>query len=313
MAQYPDYAERARQRHLQQEGIELNEAEDQPVRPRKASFWKRINWWYLIACLTVLAAVGWLFVNPPDFQPNLQSIRFSGHGTASLTIGFLEIAFFASILFGFVEASDRKDPLRIDWWLPFLVWGFMIYAEVTGLTIGKGVIIGFGLGTLALATFWNRGEEYEEKWWERFDTTGVFNLCFALVLTHLAKWQSLPYPTFVPLTLVYIIGAFALLKEMLRSFLFAILVLLLGVAAGFYLTWTAILITFALTIAAVYAGAWQQKIPVTGRRRNWSQQSFGGFQYKLIKAWDVMFAWWAAFILTATYFYGNFPLIILIS
>jgi hypothetical protein len=291
------------------QGIDRS-TEEAEVEPRTKQGWLR---WLFLTVAVIAVGIIWFVINPET--PKTSALTIAGPKGADFRITFLELAFAASILFGFFEAIDRRDPLLLDWWLPYVVWGASIYiGTVKNPTLWQGAIFLVPLGMLLIATLWNRAEELDTSWWDRFDTTGLFALCFALVITKMAQWPGIPYPAFIPIGLVYLIGGFALLKELMRSpqaFLFGVGVILMGAVAGFYMKWATIVITFGLTIAAVFIAARQEWIPIAGpRRTDMNVSALGKFNFRLIKAWDIMFAWWTSFVLVGLAFHQNFSLLI---
>ena len=142
------------------------------------------KWILLVLGIVGVAAI--LYFKPPTFGP-IGGIRFSGPALATLVIRFSELAFLGTGLLSFTEADDRNDPLLLDWWLAFVEWLILIWVGKTGLTFTTGLTAGIGFGGLVVGTFWNRGEETEKSLWNRWDTSGLFTLSFALIITHLAK------------------------------------------------------------------------------------------------------------------------------
>lgn len=275
--------------------------------------------WIVIAVIVLAVAFFFIQSGPPDLGAITQfhGVRLAGPEGVNFVLRFATVIVIFTSLIGFLEASSRRDPLLMDWWMPYVLWAGLVYVgKQPELTFWNGAFVFIPLGALIIAAFWNRGEEFEGNWWDRFDTSGTFAVCFLLTITYLAKWETVPYPNFVPLPLVLGLGAFSLFKEMVRSskeFLFGIGAIFLGATAGFFMTWTWFLVTLALTVIAVYIASSQEWIPTSSGRRTESQQTFGHFVVKVIMAWDVMYAYWAGFAFAGLFFYGNYAAIILAS
>lgn len=273
--------------------------------------------WYIWAIGGVVALLAFLYFQmfglPKFVVGSDKALVLPGAPGLVVFVTLSGLALVITCLMGLIEAQSREDPFLMDWWIPFVAVGILVWGQLHGYeTMGWGFAAGFAACALIFATLWNPSEQEDISFLDRMDTTAVFQTCFVLGMLYFGKWVDIPYPEFIPPVLVAIIGALALFKELIRTPKFALLVVGLGVAAAvFYTPWW-IAGTLAVAVIAANAGASQGWLPGSGQKRvDAADVKFLGRRIKLIVAWDVVIAWWAAFVLTAILLYGDHVLFVI--
>ena len=278
------------------------------------------DWYYWVAGIGVLIA-GFYYLQAfgmPNFTAESgKTLHFPGAPGLKLAITLASVALLVDCLLGLVEAQDRNDPGWLDWWIPYVAVGTLVFGQLNWKlimtkpwpwSIGWGLAAGAALTTLLFATLWNPSDQDDPDLLDRFDTTAVFRTMFILGLLHFAKWKSLPYPAFVPLVVVLLIGTLAIFKEAMRTPKFGLFVIALGAAAAVMNSPWWISGTFAAAVVMANVATRQGWIPEGGQRRTETETRVLGRKIKLLKAWDVVILWWATFVITSFVLYGNYAL-----
>lgn len=276
------------------------------------------NWW-IGAVIFVLLIGGFLYFQSfgvPSFEAGAgnRAMTFPGMPGIHIVVTLATIALVVDCVLGLVEAQNREDPGWLDWWIPYVVVGVLVYGQLFGFnTMLWGLAAGAAGMALIFASLWNPSDQEDPQILDRIDTTAVFRTCFILGILYLAKWAILPYPAFVPLIIVLIIGVLAIFKEIMRTPKFALLVILMGVIAAVIYNPLAIFGTLAASVVMAAWGAHQGWIPgASAQRHTEIPINIMGRKAKLILAWDVVICWFAVFILTAIVIYTN-PVIMIIG
>lgn len=267
------------------------------------------GWYYWVVGLLLIVGGFYYFQSygAPNFTAGTgKALNFPGAPGLVLTITLATLAIVVDGVLGLVEAQDRKDPMFLDWWIPYVVVGVLVWGQLKGYNnMWWGLAAGAALASLVFATLWNPSDQDDPNLLDRIDATAIFRTAFILGMLHFAKWGSLPYPAFVPLIVVLLIGTLAIFKEAMRTPKFGLFVIALGVAAAvFYSPWW-IAGTFAAAVVMANIATRQGWIPEGGQRRTETETRVLGRKIKLLKAWDVVILWWATFILTSFILYGN--------
>lgn len=276
------------------------------------------NWWIGLVLILVLVG-GYVYFQVfgmPNFSAGMgdKALTFPGMPGVHIAATLATLALIGGGILGLIEAQSREDPFLLDWWIPYVVVGLLVYGQLFGTLVGWWwFFTGFAVCGLLAATVWNPSDQEDVELLDRIDTTAVFNTCFILIILFLAKWAVLPYPAFIPIVLVMIVGALAIFKELLRTPKFALLVIAMGIAAAVFYNplWVFGTLTTAVVMAAV--GAHQGWIPGASQKRTEVPvPPIMGRKLKLILAWDVVLCWFAVFIITAIIIYNN-PVILTIG
>lgn len=276
------------------------------------------GWYYWLAGVGLLV-VGFFYFDTfgmPNFSAGMggKALTFPGMPGLTLTITLATIALAVDCLLGLAEAQNREDPGLLDWWIPYVVVGVLVYGQLKGFnTMWWGLAIGVALTSLSFATLWNPSDQEDQNLLDRIDTTAIFRTCFILGLLYLGKWASVPYPVFIPPIFVLVIGALAIFKELMRTPKFTLLVIAMGVVAAVFYNPLVVFGTLAASVIMAAFGAHQGWIPGASQKRTEvSIPPIMGRKLKLILAWDVVIAWFAVFIVTAIVLYAN-PVILIIG
>lgn len=276
------------------------------------------NWW--LGLIGVLILVGGFYYfqtfGMPDFSAGVggKALTFPGMPGLRLAITLATIALVIDGVLGLVEAQNREDPGLLDWWIPYVVVGVLVYGQLYGTAVGWWwFVAGVALTSLFWATIWNPSDQEDPQLLDRIDTTAIFRTGFTLGILFLAKWAVLPYPAFIPPIFVLVIGALAIFKELMRTPKFALLVVLMGLAAAVFYNPLVIFGTLAAAVIMAALGAHQGWIPGASQKRTEvTVPPIMGRKLKLIIAWDVVLCWFAVFIMTAIILYSN-PVIAVIG
>ncbi len=269
------------------------------------------NWWLGLLGILILAGGFYYFrtFGVPNFSAGAggKVLTFPGMPGLQLVITLATIALIIDCVLGLTEAQNREDPALLDWWIPYVVVGVLVYGQIYGTAVGWWwFVAGLAVASLFYATIWNPSDQEDANILDRIDTTAIFRTCFILGITFLAKWTILPYPVFIPPIFVLVIGALAIFKELMRTPKFALLVVLMGVAAAVFYNPLVIFGTLAASVVMAAVGAHQGWIPGASQKRTEvSVPPIMGRKLKLIIAWDVVIAWFAVFIITAIVLYSN--------
>lgn len=276
------------------------------------------NWW--IGAILLLALVGGYLYFSANGVPNFsaggtgRALVFPGMPGVKVVVTLALVALVIDCVLGLVEAQNREDPFWLDWWIPYAVVGVLVYGQLFGFnTMVWGLAMGVAGASLFFATIWNPSDQEDPQILDRIDTTAIFRTCFILGILFLAKWSAVPFPTFIPLIVVIVIGALAIFKELMRTPKFALLVILLGIAAAVFYNPLWIFGTLAASVVMAAFGAHQGWIPGASQKRTEvTVPPIMGRKLKLILAWDVVLCWFAVFILTAIILYHN-PVLMIIG
>lgn len=278
------------------------------------------NWWIGVIAILVLAG-GFYYLRAfgmPGFSANEiggRALAFPGMPGVQIVITLATIALIINCVLGLTEAQNREDPAWLDWWIPYVVVGVLVYGQLNGFnTMWWGLAIGVALTSLGFATVWNPSDQEDPQLLDRIDTTAIFSTCFILGVLYLAKWAILPYPAFVPPIVVLVVGTLAIAKEVMRTPKFALLVVALGVAAAVFYNPLVVFSTLAASVIMAALGAHQGWIPGASAQRHAeiTVPPIMGRKLKLIMAWDIVLCWFAVFIVTAIVLYSN-PVILIIG
>ncbi|MFZ2202627.1 MAG: hypothetical protein WAV56_04535, partial [Microgenomates group bacterium] len=224
------------------------------------------NWW--IGLLGILVLVGGFYYFQTFGVPSFsignvgRALMFPGMPGVHIVITLATIALIIDCVLGLTEAQNREDPALLDWWIPYVVVGVLVYGQLYGTTVGWWwFVAGLAVASLFYATIWNPSDQEDANILDRIDTTAIFRTCFILGITFLAKWTILPYPVFIPPIFVLVIGALAIFKELMRTPKFALLVVLMGVAAAVFYNPLVVFGTLATAVVMAALGASQGWIP----------------------------------------------------
>lgn len=276
------------------------------------------NWWIGVVAILLLAGGYYYFqtFGVPNFSAGMsdKALTFPGMPGLQLVITLATIALAVDLVLGLVEAQNREDPGLLDWWIPYVVVGVLVYGQLYGTAVGWWwFVAGLAVASLFWATIWNPSDQEDPQLLDRIDTTAIFRTCFVLGILFLAKWAILPYPTFIPLVVVIVVGSLAIFKEIMRTPKFALLVIAMGIAAAIFYNPLWIFGTLAASVVMAAFGAHQGWIPGASQKRiEVTVPPIMGRKLKLILAWDVVLCWFAVFILTAIVLRNN-PVMLIIG
>src|SRR3989344_4022429 len=180
-------------------------------------------WIWFVAGFALISAYLYLQnAGPVNFLPDFSAgvggrvLAFPGMPGVQIAVTLANLALIINCVLGLTEAQNREDPAWLDWWIPYVVVGVLVYGQLNGFnTMWWGLAIGVALTSLGFATGWNPSDQEDPQLLDRIDTTAIFSTCFILGVLYLAKWAILPYPAFVPPIVVLVVGTLAIAKEVM--------------------------------------------------------------------------------------------------
>ncbi|KKQ92568.1 MAG: hypothetical protein UT17_C0002G0231 [Candidatus Woesebacteria bacterium GW2011_GWB1_39_10] len=269
-----------------------------------------LPWMWIGIGIAIVAVglAGWQFTKNgialPSFSGNRTDFNLSGAPSFIITLLFAPTILVAINIISFAEAFSRKERLLLDWWIAILT----VVTLVERVAIGEKLWL-FLLGActfgMAVAIFLNESQE-QGGWFDAIDLTPLGNAAGMLLIIHAANWAAIPYPTYVPIWIVWVVFGVSMIKELARTFWLGVFAVVTGVAAAITLNASVISICLAASVIAVTVGSRKGWVPTSRHRSDTSVFSGSGRELSIIIPYDVVLGQVYAFALTAFALYGNF-------
>jgi len=207
-------------------------------------------------------------------------------GNVRLEIPLVSIGLGLLFVFSLLETTARGDPLLLDF---FAAWGLtaiLVIGQIFGHeSNGFWFALGGAFLTMFVGTFFNPGQETENEWWNRIDTTHWYVAGVALIFIYLMGSKTIPYPTYLPIVVPIIIATIAIGKEFFRQSVFSLVAFAVGIVPAITQNLTWISLGFAVTFFLAAIGAKQGWITARGTNHT---ISIGKLNLKFIMAWDLV-------------------------
>jgi len=267
-----------------------------------------VKWIGIGIVIVAVGLAGWQFMRNgialPSFSGDRTDFNLSGAPSFIITLLFAPTILVAINIISFAESFSRKERWLLDWWIAILT----VVALVERVAIGEKLWL-FLLGActfgMAVAIFLNESQE-QGGWFDTIDLTPLGNAAGMLLIIHAANWAAIPYPTYVPIWIVWIVFGISMIKELARTFWLGIFAVVTGVAAAITLNISVISICLAASVIAVTWGSRKGWVPTSRHRSDTSVFSGSGRELSIIIPYDVVLGQVYAFALTAFALYGNF-------
>lgn len=268
------------------------------------------NWHYL-ALLLVLGIIALLAasIDWSNVLVNLPQAQVSQKPVKQLDISFATTMLILVNFVGLLEAWSRNERLWMDWWIAPLTAGILIYKDIIPHDPWLITISASAVGLL-FAVFHNESQQ-DQSFWGQIDTTPLASLAGQLLL--ISQIESIPYPEYIPIWLLWAILIPALFKELFRTPVLAILAIILGAIMAVTLNVWVIMVCSIIAIVVVTLGASQDWIPAYGKHKTDVPFKVGGRQFALVIPWDNILAMLYLFAFLSLQLYqGNWKLFHLI-
>lgn len=287
----------------------------------RPNFWRRIasniqvpslpqNWWmWLVAAVAIVLAIQG--AQGGFSLPSFGEVKVPNTPDFKVEITLATLVLFAINLWGFIEAYNRKERMMMDWWISPVIVLVLVKRPVLGhdwfLILTTASFVG-----LFVAVLLNESEE-QPGWFSSIDLTPPMNVAGLLLILHYAKWETLPYPGYIPVWILWAILVICVAKELLRTSpglsLFA---LVTGIASAFTLNAWVIAASLTAAIIGVHFAAKRGWVNTTKHRDQIPIFAGTGRELDLLVPWDVILTqtYVFAFISFALY-NGNFVVILL--
>lgn len=260
------------------------------------------NWHFMALILLVMIiaylaySIDWSndFVSLPQTQVNQKPVR-------QIDISFAVTLLILANFVGLLEAWSRNERFWMDWWIAPVLAGILIFKDQIPhdpWLISTSFLTAFFL----FAVFQNESQQ-DQPLWVQIDTTPLASLSGQLLL--IRQIESIPYPEYIPVWLLWAIFIPALLKELFRTPALGLLTFGLGVIMALSLNVWIIMVCSILAIVAVTLGASQDWLPAYGKHRTDVPFKVGSQKFALVIPWDNILAMVYTFGFLSLHLYGN--------
>jgi len=221
----------------------------------------------------------------------------------AFVLTLLNLGFIMLILIHFTEVFGRQERFLLDFWISPL---FLLVLSWRGKFPENWWIVAVTVCAIFMfiATFINEAQSKNLKTpiailFDAVDTTSLYMLAGYLILLSKLGWGWLPYPEYLSLTLVWVIFALGLVKEMSRTVLLGIMAAIFGAVAA-YLMSSLLISVFLLISVVLVAVVRQQEIVPASRNMKYDDGAIVN-----ILPWDILLAEVFIFLLMADSIWGE--------
>lgn len=219
------------------------------------------------------------------------------HQFSILTLGILVL-----VVLLFFEVYFRQERLMLDWWIVLLTIPVLSLREAIGWDLFLILITVVTVLNFIAVMFNNDGNGRSK--FGVVDFSPIFTEAAILMTLYVENWP-LPYPAYIPIQVVIVVMAATGAWEFLRTPLYSLLAVLLGVVMGFTLNPIIIFLGIILGLLLVNLN----KAPSIYIKRRTNLVFSQGMRLEI--PWDVLVAELTAFLLTCYFLYGNFTVFVL--